>query len=342
VTAVAAGGATITATSEGKTGTATVTVNAPPPAPVATVNVSPASSNVNVGTTVQLSATTRDANGALLTGRVVTWTSSNSSLATVSGSGLVSTLGAGTVTITATSEGKTGTATVTAATGSGGSLDPALLSCPAPDIMSHGFDDGTLGPFENNFNAYGKIIADATATGGRSVQQQWFYTPGQEQASGVDAEFPAHQRIYIRWAYKENATFDNSGIKKVVLFRAPSFGAGSGMLTVYHDSFNYDMLNDAAHPFGLSTNVGPEIRPSSLRGSWHWYELENDITVSGALKMRFWIDGVLKMDYTEPLTNGGLTMGALRLGDTFNSPVTDGFDWTDEVAISTQCIKAPW
>jgi hypothetical protein len=158
----------------------------------------------------------------------------------------------------------------------------------------------------------------------------------------VDATFPSHQRIYIRWAYKEDATFDNSGIKKVVLFRAPGFGAGSGMLTVYHDSFNYDMLNDAAHPFGLSTNVGPEIRPSQLRGSWHWYELVNDISTDGALKMRFWIDGVLKMDYTEPLTNGGLTMGALRLGDTFNSPVTNAFDWTDEVAISTQCIKAPW
>jgi hypothetical protein len=43
----------------------------------------------------------------------VTWSSANTSVATVSGSGLVTAVGAGTVAITATSEGKTGTATLT-------------------------------------------------------------------------------------------------------------------------------------------------------------------------------------------------------------------------------------
>jgi hypothetical protein len=66
---------------------------------------------------VQLVATLRDAGGATLTGRVVTWTSSNNGVATVSGAGLVTgvTVG-GPVTITATSEGQTGTATVTVVT----------------------------------------------------------------------------------------------------------------------------------------------------------------------------------------------------------------------------------
>src|SRR5438132_713943 len=116
VTAVATGAATITATSEGQSGTAVVTVSN---VPVASVTVTPAAASVPQGATVQLTGTPRDANGTALTGRVVTWGSNNTAVATVSGSGLVSGAGAGSATITATSEGQSGTAaiTVTAPTG---------------------------------------------------------------------------------------------------------------------------------------------------------------------------------------------------------------------------------
>ncbi|MGH7462393.1 MAG: Ig-like domain-containing protein, partial [Longimicrobiales bacterium] len=117
VTGVAAGTATITATSEGRTGTATVTVTAPPPppppAPVATVTVSPANPSVQAGGSVQLTATLRDASNNILTGRVVTWSSSNNSIATVNASGLVTAVATGSATITATSETRTGTSNVT-------------------------------------------------------------------------------------------------------------------------------------------------------------------------------------------------------------------------------------
>ena len=110
VTAVAPGTATITATSEGKSGTATVTVTPPP---VATVTVSPSPATVIVQNAVTLTATTKDANGNTLTGRAITWTTSNASIATVSASGVVTGVAPGTATITATSEGKSGTASVT-------------------------------------------------------------------------------------------------------------------------------------------------------------------------------------------------------------------------------------
>jgi uncharacterized protein YjdB len=93
--------------------TATVTVTAPAPAPVASVTVSPSSASVTVGGTTQLTATLRDASGTVLTGRSISWASSNATVATVNGTGLVSGATAGTATITATSEGKTGSATVT-------------------------------------------------------------------------------------------------------------------------------------------------------------------------------------------------------------------------------------
>ena len=110
VTGVAAGPVTITATSEGKSGTASITVAG---APVASVTVTPASASVQAGQTQQLSATLKDANGNILTGRTVTWSSSNTSVATVSSSGLVTAKVAGSATITATSEGQSGTASVT-------------------------------------------------------------------------------------------------------------------------------------------------------------------------------------------------------------------------------------
>src|SRR5207253_76070 len=94
-----------------QSGTAAVTVS---PAPVALVTVAPATATVQVGQTVQLTATTKDANGNVLTGRTVTWATSNAALATVNGSGLVTGVAAGgPITITATSEGQSGTAAVT-------------------------------------------------------------------------------------------------------------------------------------------------------------------------------------------------------------------------------------
>src|SRR5207248_7504681 len=111
VSGVAAGGpVTITATSEGQSGTASITVSG---VPVASVTVSPASASVPAGQTVQLSATLRDANGNILTGRSVTWASNNTSVATVTGTGLVTGKVAGSATITATSEGQSGTAAIT-------------------------------------------------------------------------------------------------------------------------------------------------------------------------------------------------------------------------------------
>src|SRR5437773_2354613 len=109
VTGMAAGTATITATSEGKSGTARASVGN---RPVASVTVSPAAPSVTVGGTVQLAATPLDASGTPLSGRVVTWATSSAAVATVGSSGLVTGMAAGTATITATSEGQSGTAAI--------------------------------------------------------------------------------------------------------------------------------------------------------------------------------------------------------------------------------------
>ena len=83
------------------------------PVAVASVTVSPAAGSLQVGATVQLAAVTGDSAGNLLTDPTVSWATSNAAVATVSASGLVRGVVAGSATITATSEGKSGTAAMT-------------------------------------------------------------------------------------------------------------------------------------------------------------------------------------------------------------------------------------
>src|SRR5262249_17519658 len=110
LSAVAVGTTTITATSEGKSGTAAVTISS---LAVGSVTVQPQGPSVVLGANLQLSATVRDASGNILTDRVVTWSSGNTALASVSATGIVTGVAPGSVTITATSEGKSGTTSVT-------------------------------------------------------------------------------------------------------------------------------------------------------------------------------------------------------------------------------------
>ncbi len=117
VSAVALGSASITATSEGQSATAIITVTL---VPVWSVTVTPASASVNVGSTLQLSAVTKDSAGNVLTGRTVTWSSSTLGVGTVSTSGLVTAVAAGSTTITATSGGKSGTSAIIVTATSGG------------------------------------------------------------------------------------------------------------------------------------------------------------------------------------------------------------------------------
>ncbi len=82
--------------------------------PAASVVVSPSSATLGVGGTLQLNATLLDGNGEELSGEV-SWTSSNSDVAPVSDSGLVTALAEGVATITASAGDQSGTALITVA-----------------------------------------------------------------------------------------------------------------------------------------------------------------------------------------------------------------------------------
>jgi endo-1,4-beta-xylanase len=100
----------------------------PPPAPVATVGISPGNTDLVPAQTQQFTATPRDAAGAAITGKTITWSSSGPA-ATVA-AGLVTGVAAGSATITATSDGVSASVVVTIFDGgyipaSGGSFSAA-------------------------------------------------------------------------------------------------------------------------------------------------------------------------------------------------------------------------
>jgi uncharacterized protein YjdB len=122
VTGVAAGSATITATSEGQSASATIVVQAPV---VASVMVTPPTATLTVGDSTTLTAKAQDAAGHVIYGAPITWSADTPSAATVSGSGVVKAVGAGSAIIKAKSGNASGTATIHA-------VPPPPPPAPAP------------------------------------------------------------------------------------------------------------------------------------------------------------------------------------------------------------------
>ena len=110
-----------------------------PPAPAdrpraAEVTITPAAAQLTaLGETTRFSARVRDQNGQVMAGATVSWSSGNTSVATVDGSGLATAVGNGTAPIMATSGPASGSATVTVA-----QLVSAVSVTPAAHTMSIG------------------------------------------------------------------------------------------------------------------------------------------------------------------------------------------------------------
>ena len=110
VTPLVAGLVTIHATYEGVTSWSQINVLAR--APVGSITLTPTSVTLLRGGTQAFTATVRDDLGNVLADRPITWTSSNTAVATVNASGVATATGEGDATIAATSEGVSGGALV--------------------------------------------------------------------------------------------------------------------------------------------------------------------------------------------------------------------------------------
>jgi len=173
---------------------------------VASVSVAPAAASINVGGTVQLVATPRDANGDALAGAVVSWSSSAPIVASVSPGGLVSGQGTGSATITAASEGKSGTADITV---TGGASSPTLLfqeSFDDPNLASRGWYDLP--------DAGITSISTAEHIPGSTASLEIDFGQGQVTPVPDMAArhlFTASESVYLRYWVKYSANWVGSG-----------------------------------------------------------------------------------------------------------------------------------
>ncbi|MCY1023440.1 Ig-like domain-containing protein [Pyxidicoccus sp. MSG2] len=161
VTAVAAGTAKVTATVSGKSATATVTVSAAE-ATLSSIALGPTPASVAQGATLQLTVTGTFSDGSTraVTSNV-TFSSSATGTATVSASGVVTGVQAGSATITATAGGKNATLNVT--------VTSVAVQPDANQIVFYD-SNGTDVTFRDFGGSANNVTVDATETfNGRKV-----------------------------------------------------------------------------------------------------------------------------------------------------------------------------
>jgi trimeric autotransporter adhesin len=339
VTAVAAGSATITATSETKTGTAAITVSAPAPVPVATVTVSPASSSVQVGRTLQLSATTRDASGNVLTGRVVRWSSANTSIALVDSiSGLFTAVAVGPVTITATSETKTGTGAFTGTT----ALPGPVWRGNEPAGMTTISDQSFATLPSSGWTLFGGAMLQSDNSGpqspGSALVVPW--SAGTAGGNGVGSAYnpltgtinTLYMCVWLK--FSSNWQGGNDLVNKIGFFYTPSggplvfegYGAGSGPL----------LVNASIQAYGTNTNfVDTRVSGAHFtRGQWDLLEVVARANTAGNH------DGSVDMYLNGVWVTSGTgiqwTQGATNWTQVTLDPI---WSWPGETVVSNMDIR---
>ena len=206
VTGVAAGSASISATSSSVTGTSAITVTVgPPPAPVVTtITVAPTSASVVAGATTTLQATVKDQSGNVMTGQTVTWSTNNAAAATVNSSGVVTGVAAGSATITATSSGKIGTSSITVTAVSGGGTLLFQENFEDASIASRGWYDNTS-----------VQLSTAEHIAGSNSSAQYHFLAGATGPTSGGAQrhkFTPSNSFYVSYYVKYSANWVGSGV----------------------------------------------------------------------------------------------------------------------------------
>jgi hypothetical protein len=269
------------------------------------VSVSLGASTLNPGQTTQATATTRDANNNVLTGRVIVWNSSNFAVATVSTSGLVTALAAGGAQITATSESQMGSSTLT-------------VTSPPPPPPSGTYNEPSGMTFikQRPFSALQEdpswdtdttlsIVNDNAAPISPSAVIRATFRPnfptGNSPGHAGTSHVP-YRSVYIRFAAKLSSNWvgNGTGTNKMMYEWVTSPNAPDFFLSA--EGVNTGILQPYARLQGIVTfpggngDLSPNLVPSAqvIRGQWQVYEIlltgNSAGTADGMID--WWLDGV--------------------------------------------------
>lgn len=312
---------------------------APPPidlTKVVSVTVNPPTLSGGLATSVQYSAVQKNANGDSVAGQAVTWKSSDTTIVTISGSGLARGVGIGSATISATAAGISGSAPATIV------LHPneptGLTRFAETDFAGLPALSGLPGTLAGNFYtavspaSHMAIVSDPTAlqspTSVLQVDFEAGTNPGFEvgtsggyrQFGGWDLGSVLSNTEYSE--YYESTMFkiptpdfetQEVGVKILGYWGVDddnqSLATGSGPTELYAimrgagtstkimSSWNLDMYTQ-----GISSTVLPQNKNLSTKitaGVWHQFETYMKLNTIGQSNgiWKWWLDGVLIGDY---------------------------------------------
>jgi uncharacterized protein YjdB len=358
VTAVAAGSATIRATVETKTGDAGLTVAASTSASTAAVVATVDSSTLAPGHTSQGHAVAKDALGNVLTGKTASWVSNNSAIATVSATtGVVTAVSAGSAVLQATIDGVAGQASVNVTV-------PSIITAPAPSsgtLVSHDFEDGTLGPFYNPWGTGMDVISDPTGGGHGRVARLHYSGPGNSDSNLAllpktnfahalgdsvwfrgDFYLPSvsegDQRKLLYWGWSK----DSWGFQKPFDMVLTSFGS----------QFVVRNLPDPSWTGSGGLDYIPLTTATLTAGVWHTLKVQLKVNTSFAATdgvLRIWYDGRLIYEHTnmrwtdptwtdDPKTYQWVSWQVGQQTDSFTTAAFDEYRYWDNVTFTKTAI----
>jgi acid phosphatase len=306
---------TVTATSEPGNLTASASVTVACAIPVATVTVSPASVSLQIGQSSQLTATPKDANGNPLTGRAITWSSSNTAIATVSGSGLVTGVAAGgPATITATSEGRSGSAAVTVTTASAGRFGHVIIVAEENHDYSSVIGNAAM-PYLNSLSTQYGLATNYYANAHPSIGNYFELTVGDTIINDDNFTGTVSNNNIIRELVNAGKTW------KAYIEGYPSYDANHVPMSYFSDirnnpaqaahmvpftRFATDLANGTLPDFSFITpNICNDAHDCSLGTADSWLQTNIDPLIQSA---RFQQDGLLVIWWDESASssaNGG-------------------------------------
>ena len=201
----------------------------------ASISVTPSSGSVAVGATLNLTATTSGGTGS------VTWTSSNTNVATVDSSGVVTGVAAGSATITGTYSGETDTCAVTV-TASGGGGGGGGSSTVTDTMIAKGFGGYTT----NSYSA-----ASTDYTGKANLTNNSDATYAMQVFNGSTGQVRGNQSGSANFSCRNTTTYEDYYVSEV-------------SLTVNSDgTLDGSDSNRSVVWFGTSAYANPSTAPSA-------------------------------------------------------------------------------
>lgn len=339
---VGAGSATVVAKgSTGVAGSAAVDVQA---VQIASLAVSPASATLAPGATQQLIAVAKDAAGNVLTGRVVTWSTSNAAAATVSPLGVVFAQAAGSATITATSEGKAASAAITV------SAPPAPPTTSVPTLASADFESGTVSPYGDPYSdpAMVAVVNDPTGGRGGRVLRLHYANSGGDRNTSIEyypaAPIRSGSLFFRAYLYVPKPTAAVDAIRKLLYWHNDPHTSSQVIYSILYlqgNMLRYDG-GSGAHNASVLVDAG------TYNYFDHWVRVEQEVKLNtpGVAdgELRVWLDGVLVINKSgcRWLDTAADNLGFYQIGQQVHPMSTDDtydeYRYFDNVAFSTSRI----